>query len=178
MKTKTLILYSTREGQTKKIASFIADKLSFSMTSEIKALSGAMDINLKSYQQVIVGASVHYGRFNRILNQFIKQHIVLLNQMPTAFFSVNLLARKPEKCSPQTNSYVRQFLLKTPWKPLLSEVFAGALRYPHYRWWDKMLIQLIMSLTQGETDTSKEVEYTDWNQVNIFCQNFLKIIQN
>ncbi len=40
------------------------------------------------------------------------------------------------------------------------------------------MIQLIMSLTQGETDTSKEVEYTDWNKVNIFCQNFLKIIQN
>jgi len=78
---------------------------------------------------VIIGASVHYGRFNQILDQFIKQHIVLLNQMPTAFFSVNLLARKPEKSSPQTSSYVRQFLLKTPYLPVrcVIHIIAGGI---------------------------------------------------
>lgn len=34
------------------------------------------------------------------------------------------------------------------------------------------MIQLIMRMTGGETDTSKEVEYTDWQQVSSFTQNF------
>lgn len=34
------------------------------------------------------------------------------------------------------------------------------------------MIQLIMRMTDGETDTSKEVEYTDWQQVSGFAQDF------
>lgn len=102
MKTKTLILYSGREGQTGKIASYIAQNLSLFVMSDVKALN--MEIDPGSCQQVIIGASIHYGRFNRILHQFVHQHAALLNQMPTAFFSVNLVARKPDKCSPETNS--------------------------------------------------------------------------
>jgi menaquinone-dependent protoporphyrinogen oxidase len=78
-----------------------------------------------------------------------------------AFFSVNL-ARKPEKRTPQTNSYTRKFLLNSPWQPQRCAVFAGALRYPRYRWYDRFMIRLIMKMTGGETDTSKEVVYTDW----------------
>ncbi|WP_407079120.1 hypothetical protein [Candidatus Williamhamiltonella defendens] len=48
---------------------------------------------------MIIGSSVYYCRFNRNLISSSNEHIVVLNQMPPALF-VNLLARKPEKCSP------------------------------------------------------------------------------
>jgi menaquinone-dependent protoporphyrinogen oxidase len=35
-------------------------------------------------------------------------------------------------------------------------VFAGALRYPRYRWYDRFMIRLIMKMTGGETDTVKK----------------------
>ncbi len=37
------------------------------------------------------------------------------------------------------------------------------------------MIQLIMRMTGGETDTSKEVEYTDWQEVSRFTQDFLAL---
>lgn len=37
------------------------------------------------------------------------------------------------------------------------------------------MIQLIMRMTGGETDTSKEVEYTDWNKVSVFAQDFVQL---
>ncbi|WP_332834531.1 flavodoxin domain-containing protein [Escherichia coli] len=37
--------------------------------------------------------------------------------MPSAFYSVNLVARKPEKRTPQTNSYARKFLMNSQWRP-------------------------------------------------------------
>ncbi|CNJ20802.1 protoporphyrinogen oxidase [Yersinia rohdei] len=167
-----LILYSSRDGQTKTIASYIAKELSATATCEIQDLADVAQIDLSKYQQVMIGASVRYGHFNPSLNKFVNKHITQLNQMPSAFFAVNLTARKPEKRSPQTNAYVRKFLLSTPWQPTLCSVFAGALRYPRYRWIDRVMIQLIMRMTGGETDTSKEVEYTDWQQVSSFAQDF------
>ncbi|CNL47607.1 Protoporphyrinogen oxidase (PPO) [Yersinia aldovae ATCC 35236] len=169
---KALILYSSRDGQTQAIASYIAKQLSAVATCKIQDLSQVGQIDLSQYQQVMIGASVRYGHFNSVLSKFVNKHVEQLNQMPSAFFAVNLTARKPEKRSPQTNAYVRKFLLSTPWQPTLCTVFAGALRYPRYCWIDRVMIQLIMRMTGGETDTSKEVEYTDWQQVSGFAQDF------
>lgn len=172
---KALILYSSRDGQTHSIASYIANKLQDNLNCDVIDLQQAGDIELDQYQQILIGASVRYGHFQPALMKFVKKHAAKLNQMPSAFFAVNLTARKPEKRSPQTNAYTRKFLLSSPWQPKQCAVFAGALRYPRYRWLDRVMIRFIMKMTGGETDTSKEVEYTDWQQVDRFTQEFSRI---
>ncbi|CAI1157384.1 menaquinone-dependent protoporphyrinogen IX dehydrogenase [Serratia quinivorans] len=169
---KALILYSSRDGQTRSIASYIASKLQDTLRCDVIDLLQADNVDLSQYQQVLIGASIRYGHFHPALDKFVKRHAEQLNQMPSAFFSVNLTARKADKRSPQTNAYTRKFLLSSPWQPKQCAVFAGALRYPRYRWFDRVMIQLIMRMTGGETDTSKEVEYTDWQQVDRFAQEF------
>jgi menaquinone-dependent protoporphyrinogen oxidase len=172
---KVLILYSTTDGQTRNIASYIASVLQVTDVCDVIDLRHAQHLDLQRYQKVVVGASIRYGHFNPLLEKFIKQNLEILNQMPSAFYAVNLTARKPEKRTVQTNPYVRKFLIKTPWKPALSTVFAGALRYPRYRWMDRLMIQFIMRLTGGETDTSKDVEYTDWDDVTRFAEDIAKM---
>lgn len=169
---KALILYSSRDGQTRAIASYIASKLQDTLSCDVIDLLQADAIELGQYQRVLIGASVRYGHFHPVLEKFVKRHAEQLNQMPSAFFAVNLTARKPEKRAPQTNAYTRKFLLSSPWQPKQCAVFAGALRYPRYRWFDRFMIRLIMKITGGETDTSKEIEYTDWQQVERFTQEF------
>lgn len=71
----------------------------------------AENADLSQYQQVMIGASIRYGHFNSALDKFAQHRAEQLNQMPSAFFAVNLTARKPEKRSPQTNVYTRKFLL-------------------------------------------------------------------
>ncbi|NIH29347.1 menaquinone-dependent protoporphyrinogen IX dehydrogenase [Hafnia paralvei] len=172
---KTLVLYSSHDGQTKAIASSIASTLSETLECDVMDLALSMDINLANYQSVVIGASVRYGHFQRSLYKFTKQNVAQLNTMSSAFFAVNLTARKPEKRTPQTNAYTRKFLLATPWQPKQCAVFAGALRYPRYGWLDKAMIKLIMKMTGGETDTSKEVEYTDWQDVTRFAKDFVRL---
>lgn len=169
---KALILYSSRDGQTQAIAFYIANKLQDTLNCDVISLQQADDVDLTQYQQILIGASVRYGRFHPALKKFVKRNATLLNHIPSAFFATNLTARKPEKRSPQTNAYTRKFLLSSPWQPKQCAVFAGALRYPRYRWLDRVMIRLIMKITGGETDTSKEVEYTDWQQVDRFTQEF------
>ncbi|WP_409160828.1 menaquinone-dependent protoporphyrinogen IX dehydrogenase [Pectobacterium sp. B2J-2] len=172
---KALIVFSSRDGQTRAIASYIANTLKGTLECDVVNVLNANDIDLGQYDRVVIGASIRYGRFQPAVNQFIRKHLASLQQRPSAFFSVNLTARKPEKRTVQTNAYTRKFLLNSPWQPDLCCVFAGALRYPRYRWFDRVMIQLIMRITGGETDSTKEIEYTDWQQVARFAQDFAQL---
>ena len=40
------------------------------------------------------------------------------------------------------------------------------------------MIRLIMKMTGGETDTSKEVVYTDWQQVASFARDIAQLTAN
>lgn len=173
---KTLILFSTRDGQTREIASYIASELKEQgVASDVINLHRCGELQWTDYDRVVIGASIRYGHFHSSVDAFVKKHQQFLNNTPSAFFSVNLVARKPEKCSPQTNSYTRKFLLNSPWKPDHSAVFAGALRYPRYGWLDRAMIRLIMKMTGGETDVRKEVVYTDWQQVERFAREIVQL---
>jgi menaquinone-dependent protoporphyrinogen oxidase len=169
---KALILFSSRDGQTKKIASYIANQLQGHKSCDLLNILDAHAIDWSLYDRVLIGASIRYGHFHPAVDKFVKQHLKELQQRSSGFFSVNLTARKPEKGSPQTNTYTSKFLQQSPWQPDCCAVFAGALYYPRYRWFDRIMIQLIMRMTGGETDTSKEVEYTDWQQVARFAGEF------
>lgn len=173
---KTLILYSTREGQTREIATRLGSELkALGRESDIVNLHDNPAITWTKYDRVVIGASIRYGRFNRAVDEFIQKHLQSLSQLPSAFFSVNLVARKPEKSTPETNSYTRKFLLSSPWHPDCCAVFAGALLYPRYGWLDKTMIRFIMKMTDGETDTRKEVVYTDWQQVSRFAAEIAQL---
>ncbi|MFU2115409.1 menaquinone-dependent protoporphyrinogen IX dehydrogenase [[Pasteurella] aerogenes] len=168
---KTLILYATHDGQTKKIAEFIASLLEGEVT-----LAALVDSeSLMEFDRIIIGASVRYGHFDRALYKFVQKNTALLHQKSAVFFGVNLTARKAGKDSIETNVYVRKFLQRIDWTPTLAAVFAGALLYPRYTWFDRVMIQFIMRLTGGETDTSKEIEYTDWEKVKAFAQKIQKM---
>ena len=165
---KTLLLYSTRDGQTHKIAQTIQLAM-VPQQVDLYDLSASPIIDWALYDKVIIGASIRYGRFAPQLAEFVNSHHSELQQRFSAFYSVNLTARKAEKSSPQTNVYTHKFLSASPWVPDEVAVFAGALRYPRYRWFDRFMIGLIMKMTGGETDKTKEVEYTQWDKVREFA---------
>ena len=87
----------------------------------------------------------------------------------SSFFSVNVVARKPEKNTPETNPYMQKFLSLSDWKPEHLEVFAGKIDYPKYKFIDKHMIRLIMWITKGPTNLDGTYEFTNWDSVNNFA---------
>ena len=166
-----LIVYSTVDGQTLRICERMKTVIE-SLGSRVTLASIDDHIpGLNAFDAIVIGASIRYGKHRPSVLQFIDANLPLLDSKPNAFFSVNIVARKPEKNRPDTNPYLRKFLQKTPWKPRLLEVFAGRLDYPRYRPLDRMMIRLIMRLTNGPTDPSAVVDFTDWQQVDRFAQS-------
>lgn len=166
---RVLLLYSTVDGQTKRIAERIRDRL---LTQEhlvqMQPIERAQ-LDITEFDKVVIGASIRYGKYRPQLFDFIANNQVPLRQIPSAFFSVNLVARKPNKNTPSTNPYVAKFLRNTVWQPKLLGVFAGKINYPIYRGLDKHIIRFIMWLTKGPTDANAVVEYTDWGKVELFA---------
>ena len=168
--SSSLIIYSSTDGQTKticeKIKSFSKDSESIKLIS----LKEANDFDLQFYEDIIIGASIRYGKHNKNLYKFISLNKKMLEKKRSAFFSVNVVARKPEKNTPETNPYMQKFLKISNWKPDKLGVFAGKVDYPNYSFFDKYIIQLIMFITKGPTDTSRSFEFTDWSKVKDFTR--------
>ena len=166
----SLIIFSTTDGHTKKICEKIVNFLNNEKLVKIVSLDEATKLDLSEFQRIIIGASIRYGKHSRELYKFIKLNKRILDQKQSVFFSVNVVARKFEKNTPETNPYIKKFLKVSKWQPKKLGVFAGKVDYPSYNIFDKYIIKLIMFITGGPTDTSQSYEFTDWSKVEDFAK--------
>lgn len=166
---RILIIYSSTDGQTEKISRRLQEVIeSMGQQVTLCAIKDCSGLDLRSFDKIVIGASIRYGRHSQLVTTFINRNKALLDGKPNAFFSVNVVARKPEKSRPEANPYLQKFLKRISWQPKELAVFAGKIDYPSYRFIDRLMIRLIMWMTKGPTDPTAVVEFTDWQQVEAF----------
>ena len=164
-----LIIYSTTDGHTRKICFRLKEILeTLNDRVTLRLVDDGQTDDLEAFDKIVVGASIRYGKHSKLIYRLVKEYRGILESKPNAFFSVNVVARKPEKRTPETNPYLRKFLKQIAWKPQQVAVFAGKLEYPKYTWRDRNIIRFIMWMTRGPTDPRATVEFTDWSQVEEF----------
>jgi menaquinone-dependent protoporphyrinogen oxidase len=164
-----LFVYSSTDGHTIKICDRLKQQIEKSLHRvSLVSVGDCQPIDLQSCDKIVVGASIRYGKHSKLVYEFIASHAEQLASKPNAFFSVNIVARKPEKNRPETNPYMRKFLRQIRWQPRHLAVFAGKLDYPRYGCFDRLMIRFIMWLTKGPTDPATVVEFTDWQKVQAF----------
>jgi menaquinone-dependent protoporphyrinogen oxidase len=164
---QNLIIYSTTDGQTISIAEKIGEVLENSI---VISVTDAESLNLNDFETIVIGASIRYGKHKPEVYKFIKDNLGILDAKKNAFFSVNVVARKPEKNTPDTNPYMQKFLELSKWSPKSLSVFAGKIDYPQYKFVDKQMIRFIMWMTKGPTDINGTFEFTDWKKVESFAE--------
>ena len=121
------IPFSTGEGQTAKIAEYIADVFRAhgheAQTTDIARSEGPLP---SGYDGVIVGASIHMGRHDKHAVGYVRDNRTALDRLPSALFSVSLAAHGD---TDEAQSYVDEFEQDTGWRPARVALFGGALRY-------------------------------------------------
>ncbi|ASK67390.1 MULTISPECIES: menaquinone-dependent protoporphyrinogen IX dehydrogenase [Shewanella] len=173
---QTLIIYSTIDGQTleicrkiKTLAEQAGEQVSLVTLEQAEALS------LADFDKVLIGASIRYGKHRPDLYQFVNRNHAVLDSKINGFFTVNVVARKPLKNTPETNPYMQKFLKLSLWQPQQLAVFAGKIDYPKYGLFDRTMIRFIMWMTKGPTDLKGTFEFTDWDKVEAFGAHFSKL---
>lgn len=172
-----LILYGTLEGQTAKISERIAEVIrnkGYQVTAQLgEKLPGNFKVD--KFDAVIIGGSIHMGRYPGYLKKFVSSHSDWLNNVPSAFFTVCMAVNsQQEKSREEGNHYGEDFLKQVNWQPKLIETFAGAVKYTQYNFVTRFIMKLISKKEGGSTDTSVDHEYTDWESVVRFTEKFLE----
>lgn len=173
---RLLIVYGTTDGHTRTIADFIAkrieaagDDVQVSDSTSIPPPVCSID-----YDAYILLGSIHEGHLQKSLVHFAQANRDDLQRHPSALFSVSLAAAiDNDEHRAETNGYIQTFIESTGWAPLASWSVAGALLYTEYNFLKRMLMKMIVSKRGGDTDTSRDYEYTDWDELGRCVDEFL-----
>lgn len=178
--SRILVVYATREGQTEKIAGFLAKELQ-ACGADVDVLNAAdrsaADKDPGNYDKVVLGASLHAGRIEKELGAFIKARRRVLQSVSCHFFLVLMAAANQdlqvrERELRDAEAMVRRQL---PMDVGPMEMIAGALRHTEYNWFIRWTMKRISARYGGATDTSRDHEYTDCEQVRRYARKLLKI---
>jgi menaquinone-dependent protoporphyrinogen oxidase len=172
----TLILYGTTEGQTRKIVGFMVDRLESAghAVTVVEAIDAPGDLDLRRFGAVIVAASLHLGRYQTAVEDFVHNHAATLNSVRTAFVSVSLAAAGDDEDDVQGLAQcVADFHRRTGWTPSVLHHAAGAFRYTQYDFFKRWALKYIAWRKGGPTDTSRDYELTDWNALGRFLDGFI-----
>ena len=171
---KILIGYGTTEGQTARIADHLAEAVrSHGLEAHVLDLKGSKDVPLEGYDAVIVGGSIHMGKHEEYVVDFVRKNRATLERLPSAFFSVSLAAHGDVD---NARAYVENFEQETGWRPTQVGLFSGALLYRQYGFLKRLMMKKIVTDKPGSlsTDTSRDHVYTDWDEVKRFAKAFLE----
>ena len=96
----SLIIYSTTDGQTKKICETLKENSIDKNFYEIISLEEAFHKEIEKYEKIIIGASIRYGRHNPKIYEFIEiNKEVLEKKKERIFFSKCCCSKIREKYS-------------------------------------------------------------------------------
>jgi menaquinone-dependent protoporphyrinogen oxidase len=173
--TRVLLLYSTNFGLSQRICERIAELLRpRGLDARVCALTDP-GVDPADCDAIVIGASIKHGKHQPSVLEFIQRHRAALDARPGALFSVNLVARKPHRNTPETNPYLRRLVAQSPWKPRLLGVFAGELDYSRYGPVDRHMMRLVMWINRGPTDLDTKVAFTNWQEVERFAERVAEL---
>jgi menaquinone-dependent protoporphyrinogen oxidase len=120
------------------------------------------------------------------MSGFVKRHLAALEGIPAAFLSVSLseagaedpgapAARRAQAAS-DAQMMIGRFLRDTGWRPLQTRAIAGALLYSKYNFILRLLMKHIARKAGGDTDTSRDYEYTNWRALDDFVDELTSSI--
>lgn len=169
---KLLIVYGTTHGQTATIATFL--QLALQQRGFQVVASNVKEPPtppLDQFDGIIIGASVVARGHQPAIATFIRDNVQALNAMPSAFFSVSASAGSSREAGrAAARRLCDGFLAETGFRPGLSECIAGAIKYTRYNILLRWYMKKASRMNGGSTDTSRDHEYTDWDQVRNFAQ--------
>src|SRR5271165_6493283 len=85
------VFFATREGHTQRIAERItSDLLALGFDVDLLSVHRPLPFSFSKYSAAVLAASVHGGKHEKEMTQFVKEHRAELKRITTAFLSVTL----------------------------------------------------------------------------------------
>jgi menaquinone-dependent protoporphyrinogen oxidase len=174
---RILVLYGTTDGHTARIADVLATAMRVHGADVQLADAAKASPSPDAFDAVVIAASVHAGGYQRAVKRWVRTHAALLSSRPTAFVSVCLgVLQHVPAVDRELTAITESFLAGTGWSPGVKKVVAGALPYTKYNWLKRLVMKRIVRKAGGDVDTSRDHEYTDWDDLRRFAGRFVAMV--
>lgn len=172
--SRVLILYGTTDGHTRAIAHAIALPLSTQGIDTDVIEAGTLNPLPSRYDGIIIAASIHAGRYQQEVERWVHAHQKDFGTRPAVFVSVCLavLQQRDPKVRADLDAIVKRFEATTGWRPPVVKHVAGALLYTRYNIFKRWIMKRIVAKAGGATDVSRDYDYTDWDDLRAFAEDF------
>lgn len=169
-----LIVYGTTEGQTRKIAARTATHIREGghQVELLDSTELASDLKLGHFDALVIAASVHQEHHQETVRNFVFAHHELLNTKPSALISVSLSAALEDQKT-EAQKYVDRFVSVTGWRPRMTLLLGGALRFTKYDYFQEQFVKFVV-MKSGDPSPERDHEFTDWNALDNFADRFLE----
>jgi menaquinone-dependent protoporphyrinogen oxidase len=173
--SRILVVYGSTYGQTERVAHRISGILrdAAHVVDIYKGDRLPKAMSLTDYDGFVVAASVLMGHHQKYIRDFVRRRADRLNGAPSAFISVCGAAGGDP---PQAQAYIDTLLRETGWRPTVTRSFAGAVAYTKYSWLFRWWLQMISRRKGLPTDTSRDWDFTDWNEVERFARELASML--
>ena len=186
--SRILIAYATSEGQTAKIARFLAGQLQAlgHSVQPIALDAGDTSPDPSAYEAVIVAASVHAGRHQKSALHYVQRYRDVLAERVAAFLSASMAAAATKDTGlRQASEQAEAFLNEAGWRPEQVEMVGGAFRLSRLSWLYRWMTRIGQKLFKKELgrlgwpdDLTRDVELTDWDGLHRFAERFAARLQS
>ncbi|WP_306112846.1 MULTISPECIES: flavodoxin domain-containing protein [unclassified Roseovarius] len=171
---RILIIFGTVEGQTAKIARFLADEARGAGhdVDLIDTADKSASISAADADKVILAASVHERKHPKWFEMCLAAEGDKLAARDTMLLSVSLMAAFPDTRS-EAQEFVEEMKMRTGFEPATEMLVAGAVRMSSYDYFSTQVLRHVV-LRGGKYDLAEgDHEFTDWEGLKTALSAFL-----
>jgi menaquinone-dependent protoporphyrinogen oxidase len=175
------VFFATTDGQTRRIAeAFAAHARSLGIDSHAIDVTSprARGFSWAGVRGVVLAASVHAGAHQPEAEGFVRRNLAELNARPSLFLSVSLaICSKLPHEADAARAIATAFPAHLGWRAGRVVCVGGRLAYTQYGLLKRFVMRRIAAKEGGPTDTSRDHELTDWEQLRTVSSELVGMLQ-
>lgn len=153
---KTIIIYATKHGFTKKCCEKLSEKLNGQV--ELYNLKENKTVELVQYDKVIIGGSVYVGQIQKEVKEFCLKHIDELKKKKLGLFICGMV--EEDKAAEELNNFFSEELINSA---VVKGNFGGEFIFSKMNFFERFIIKKIAK-------TSKDISNFKEENVNKFAE--------
>ena len=157
---KTIIVYASKHGTTEKVANILGDSLKDVEVVDVKRVK---DYNLRVFDAVIVGGSIHAGNIQSSIKMFCKDNVDLLLEKKLGLFITCMFEEKSKRVEQLNNAFSEELRKHS----VALGVLGGEFLFEKMNFMEKLMIKIIAK-------TSKSKSSIDYDAIKKFVKDFKK----